>query len=133
MAAISDVLLEIFNQSGSALVRANYRIEATGPDAVQEQRYREVVELFGLDEGAREDGQSEVIQVISDGPIKFDTSHVAFVRAPEITVPSAVLDEDSGIFRRDELRARVSLTPLPPEPVSRDSNTIIRQAIVFEG
>jgi hypothetical protein len=133
MANITDVLLEVFDQSGSAMVRANYRVEATGADATQQQRYRELVELIGVDDLGHEDGQNDVISVISDGTITFDTSHVAFVRAPEVNIPSSALDEDAGVFRWDELRARVSLTPLPPEGVARESNVITRGGPIFEG
>ena len=134
MAHITEVALEVFGQLNPPQVRVSYRIEATGPDAVNEQRYRELVELIGVDEGPHEDGQNEVVATLSDGIVKFDTSHVAFVRSPQVEVTQEALNEDPGIFfRRHELRARVSLTPLPPEPVIRDSNLVVRGELVLEG
>jgi hypothetical protein len=127
MASISNVRLEIFENREPALVRVSYRVQATHHDGPHEQAYREVVELIGVDEGVGEDGQNEVISVISDGVVVFTTSQAAFQRGPEKQVPRSLLDEDGGIIaRRDELRARVSLVPLPPRTVVRESNLVTR-------
>lgn len=129
MASVSNVRLEIFEQQGSALVRASFTVQATLHDAPHQQSYRELVQLVGVDEGIGEDGTNELLAngTISDDVISFSTSAVAIVRIRERTVPIAVLDEDPGIIpRRDELRARVTLIPLPPGPVVRESNLVTR-------
>jgi hypothetical protein len=61
--------------------------------------------------------------------VAFTTSTVAFTRSHERTVPIAILDEDPGLFiRPDEIRARVTLTPLAPASPTRDSNSSARRA-----
>jgi len=129
MASIGNVRLEIFESQGSALVRVSYKLNATLLDTQSEQSYRELVQLIGVDEGPGEDGQSDVIAggTIWDGPIKFTSGQVSFQQIHEKTLPLSVLDEDPSPFpKRDELRARVTLTPLPPVPPVRDSNLVTR-------
>ena len=129
MASISSVNLQIFERSGSALIQVGYTITATHHDALHEQAYRELVQLVGDDSGPGEDGRSEVIPggTVWDGVVVFTTAQVAFTRSHEITLPSGVLDEDPGpVIRADEIRARVTLTPLPLESPSRDSNLVRR-------
>ena len=129
MASISRVQLQIVERSGSALVQVSYTVTATQNDAVNEQAYRELVQLVGDDVGVGEDGSSELIPggTVWDGVVRFTNSQVAFTQSREITVPSAVLDEDPGpVIREDEIRARVTLTPLPPASPSRDSNLVRR-------
>ena len=132
MASISDVRLRIFENSGSALVEVSYTLSATQHDGEHEQAYRELVQLVGVDTGPGEDGQSELIPggTIWDGVVVFTTSQVAFVQSHERPVPSSILDEDPGIIRPDEIRARVTLIPLPPTPPTRDSNIVQRGELV---
>jgi hypothetical protein len=119
MASISNVLLRIFEgvpAPGQALVQVSYTLTATLHDAPHQQSYRELVQLLGDDEGAGEDGHSELIPngTIFDGTVTFSTSAVAFTQSHERTIPVALLDEDPGPFiRADEIRARVTLTALP--------------------
>lgn len=130
MATISDIKLSILDHSGSATAQLSYTISASNFDA--EQSYVERVELIGVDEGPHEDGHSEVLAAIPDGVVTFDSSLGSVSRGPEIHLSSsAVLDEDPGFFRADEIKARVTLTPLP-RTVSRDSNVVVRGAPVFE-
>ena len=132
MASISNVLLRIFEgvpAPGQALVQVSYTVTATLHDAPHQQSYRELVQLVGDDEGAGEDGHSELIAngTIFDGTVVFTTSTVAFSQSHERTVPIAILDEDPGPFiRPDEIRARVTLTPLAPASPTRDSNLVRR-------
>jgi hypothetical protein len=132
MASISNVLLQIFEgvpAPGSALVQVSYTIAATLHDAPHEQAYRELVQLVGDDTGAGEDGVNELIPggTIFDGTVVFTTSHVSFTQSHEKTISTAILDEDPGPFiRADEIRARVTLTPLAQASPSRDSNVIRR-------
>lgn len=129
MASISDVNLKIFENGGSALIQVSYTLTATRHDAPHEQSYRELVQLVGDDMGPGEDGQSELIPAgtVWDGVVTFTNSQVAFTQIREITVPSSILDEDPAPFPRiDEIRARVTLLPLPPASPSRDSNLVRR-------
>ena len=132
MASISNVLLRIFEGvpvAGQALVQVSYTLNATLHDAPHQQAYRELVQLVGDDQGRGEDGQSELIVngTIFDGTVVFTTSTVAFTQSHERTVPIAILDEDPGPFiRPDEIRARVTLTPLAPSSPTRDSNLVRR-------
>ena len=129
MASISNVRLQIFESSGSALVQVSYTITATHHDSLHEQAYRELVQLVGVDSGPGEDGRSELIPggTVSDGVVVFTTSQVALVRVRELTLPSSALDEDPGPFiREDEIQARVTLIPLPLGSPSRDSNVVRR-------
>jgi hypothetical protein len=135
MASISNVRLQIFERNGSALVQVGYTLSATLHDAPHEQSYRELVQLVGDDVGPGEDGHSELIPggTVWDGVVTFTTSHVAFTQTREITIPSSRLDEDPGpAIRDDEIRARVTLIPLPPVSPSRDSNLVRRGGVVFE-
>ena len=136
MASISNVLLRIFEgvpAAGQALVQVSYTLTATLHDAPHQQAYRELVQLVGDDQGRGEDGQSELIAngTIFDGTVAFTTSTVAFTQSHERTVPMAILDEDPGPFiRPDEIRARVTLTPLAAASPTRDSNLVRRGAPV---
>jgi hypothetical protein len=135
MASISNVNLQIFERAGSALIQVGYTLTATQHDAPHEQAYRELVQLVGDDVGPGEDGQSELIPggTVWDGVVKFTTSQVAFTQSHEITLPSNILDEDPGIFARvDEIRARVTLFPLPIASPSRDSNLVRRGGPVID-
>jgi hypothetical protein len=100
MASISSVGLQIFENSGSALIQVSYTITATHHDSLHEQAYRELVQLVGDDSGPGEDGHSELIPggTIWDGVVVFTTSEVSFVHTREITLPSSILDEDPGGF-----------------------------------
>ena len=134
MASISDVRLQIFERSGSALIQVSYTIAATHHDSQHEQAYRELVQLVGDDSGQGEDGHDELIPGVTvwDGVVVFTTSQVAFTQTREVTLQSSILDEDPGpIIREDEIRARVTLIPLPPASPSRDSNLVQRGGLVI--
>jgi hypothetical protein len=136
MVSISNVNLEIFEgpptqPQGFALVRASYTLTATQHDAEHGQVYRELVQLIGDDRG--EGGTAEPIPngIISDGIVAFSTSTVQITRIPEKVLPAAVLDEDqppppASFPLEDEIRVMVTLTPLPPNPVTMESNLIRR-------
>ncbi len=130
MATIGPVDLSIFNQpSGVVGVQLSYEIAASGDDLETGQTYRELIELIGVDAGEPgEDGVNEVIDMIGDGIVTFDSTQPRIQRSPEkfYRPPAAELDEDSHPFfpRDDEIRARVTLMP------TRESNVIRRQEIV---
>ena len=144
MASIGPVALRIFeNASGSALVQVSYTITATHHDALHEQAYRELVQLIGVDiigvdtrAGRGEDGTDDIIpgDPVWDGVVTFTNSQGAFDQSHEITLPSSsALDEDPGpIQRTDEIRASVTLTPVPPPVPTRQSNLVRRGAPVID-
>jgi hypothetical protein len=131
MASIQNVVLQIVENQGAAAALVTYRLIGTAQDVQQQRRYRETVELVGVDEGPGEDGVNELIP---GG--RFDAVAVFTVptlnRSRLLAVPSTALDEDPGkgpfgIFpNRDEIRARVTLGQIPPPPVTADSNVVFR-------
>ena len=137
MAAISDVSLSITDGGpGEAHVEVSYKISATHHDVEHEQAYREVVQLMGVDSPPviGEDGIDDPLAggVISDTVVTFSGSEQAFVETRARNVPEQILDEDPGPFiRTDEIRARVTLTPLPPAEVRGESNVVERGALVI--
>lgn len=131
MASIQNVRLSIFDNiqsPGNALVQVSYKIVSTHHDVAHEQRYRELVQLIGMDEGPGEDGRSEPLPIdpIWDGPFAFGGFASAFEHTREKIIPIGALAEDP-FFKRSEIRARVTLEPLPPATVSSESNTVFRQ------
>jgi hypothetical protein len=138
MASIGPVTLSIFDLPPSNVrVQVSYKISATHHDAEHEQRYHEVVELIGVDTLAGEDQVDDIIHLdppFLDGIVRFTTSQVEFQRIPERILPAQALDEDPHPFllRADEIRARVTLTPLPPDVPSRESNLVVRGGPVIE-
>jgi hypothetical protein len=136
MASISPVELVITDQSSDeVLVQVRYTIRRTHHDAEHEQAYHEMVELIGVDTGEPgEDGVDDILPIdkVSDGVVVFTANQQEFTRSPHATFTRAELDEDSHPFlpRSDEIRARVTLTPLPPTAPSRESNLVRREQIV---
>lgn len=135
MASISPPLLRIHEgvpAPGRALVQVSYRLSPTLHDIQHEQAYREVVQLIGDDTGPGEDGVNDIIPggVIWDGTVVFGSTQPFLDQSHEKDIPVAILDEDRHplLVRADEIRARVTLTPLPPPAPTRDSNLVVRQA-----
>jgi hypothetical protein len=136
MASIGPVTLTITDQPPSnVFVLVSNLLSATHDDGPHEQAYREVVELIGIDTLAGEDQVDDIISLdppFWDGIVRFSTSEVAFQQIHERTLPAQALDEDPDTFflRADEIRARVTLIPLPPDAPSRDSNLVVRGGVV---
>jgi hypothetical protein len=137
MASIGPVTLSISDlplPSTEVQVDITYIITATGHDGEHEQAYREVVELIGVDTVPGEDQVDDVIPggKVSEGIVRFSSSEVILPRSFEVRLPAATLDEDPDLLlpRADEIRARVVLTPLPPDPASRESNLVTRGLVV---
>jgi hypothetical protein len=133
MASIGPVTLSIFDQPpGNVLVQVSYKVEATHHDMGHEQAYREVVELIGVDTLAGEDQVDDIIILdppFWDGIVQFTQNQGAFEQTREKTLAAQALDEDPHPFlvRADEIRARVTLTPLPPgAPPPKESNLVVR-------
>jgi hypothetical protein len=130
MASIQNVLLQIVENQGAAAALVTYRLVGDPQDVQQQRRYSEVVELVGVDEGPGEDGQNELIPGGRvDAVAAFTVATLD--RSRLLAVPSSALDEDPGrsgpfgIFKnRDEVRARVTLTQIPPAALVADSNVV---------
>jgi hypothetical protein len=129
MASIGPVTLTITdtnNPPNHVIVEVSYLISATHHDTGQEQAYREVVELIGVDTLAGEDQVDDIIHLdpsFWDEIIRFTpTGPSHFQQIHTNTLPAQAVDEDPHPFlvRADEIRARVTLTPF------RDSNLVVR-------
>lgn len=133
MASISNVQLNLFPPAGDQTrVEVSYTVKATNLDASSGQVFREEVFLLGVDERPGEDGQNDVLgEAIHSATLAFNPGFQALTVTRAKNIPTALLDEDPGFFRADEIRARVMLTPLPPGVVIADSNTIVRTAVIL--
>lgn len=138
MAVVQSVHLEIVENQGAAAALVTYRLRGSAQDVQHQRLYRETVELIGVDEESGEDGRNELIPggLVFDGTLTFANTAV-FDRPPRLlALPAAALDEDPGagpfgLFPKpDEIRARVTLTQVPPPPVSADSNLVRREQLV---
>jgi len=124
MASIGPVNLRIIDvpNSSNASIDVGYTVSASSHDLATQQHYREICELIGDDTPG--DGTDDVLRTLRDEVIDF-TDHPSFTRAIQVFVPVSLLDEDRGVVTQeeDEIRARVTLTPVP---TSRESNLIRR-------
>jgi hypothetical protein len=129
MASIGPVNLEIFKGAQSpdgALVRASYVVSATLDDTTSGRNYRELVQLVQVGRQIGQPGLEHELAggTMSDGVVDF-TSNPSFQRISERDIPMSVLEQ--GIispFEADLIRARITLTPLPMEAPTRESNTV---------
>jgi len=130
MASIGTVTLRIVNvpNSGNASIDVGYTVSASSHDLATEQNYREVCELIGDDTPG--DGTDDILQKLREEIIVFSSNTPHLTRAIQVFVPQSLLDEDRGIVAQeeDEIRARVTLTPIP---TSRESNLIKRGGSVI--
>jgi hypothetical protein len=131
MASIGPVSLRIINvpNSGNASIDVGYTVSASSHDLATEQNYREVCELIGDDTPG--DGTDDILQRLRDDVTIFVSGGPQhFTRAIQVFVPQSLLDEDRGVVTQeeDEIRARVTLTPIP---TSRESNLIRRGGLVI--
>ena len=124
MASIQPITLSIQRvpNSNNVSVQVGYVVSASGHDLATEQNYREVCQLIGDDTPG--DGTDDILRTIFDNTTVFGGTSVHFTRAIQLFLPASVLDEDnSGPFlESDEIRARVTLTPIP---TSRESNLVV--------
>ena len=135
MASISSVDLRIFPNVpsvGEALVQVSYTIAATLDDASAERSYRELVQLLSLGRRIGDPSVEHAVPdgTISDGVVVFTGSAVGFVRIPERTLPLADLQQGVSPLQQEPIRARVTLTPLPPAAPSQDSNIVQLSPVV---
>ena len=121
MASIQQVNLAITPALNNAnvIVDVGYSVSGSSHDIATQQHYREVCQLIGDDTPG--DGTDDVLRTIFDATTVF--SGETFERVLQVEVPRSVLDEDNnGIqIQEDEIRAKVTLTPIP---TSRESNLV---------
>ena len=123
MASIQPITLTIqrIPNSTNVSVQVGYVVSASNHDLASEQNYREVCQLIGDDTPG--DGTDDILRTIFEATTVFSGTSVHFTRAIQLFLPASVLNEDNnGIFpEADEIRARVTLTPIP---TSRESNLV---------
>jgi hypothetical protein len=123
MASIQQVTLTITPVPNSANVSIDvgYVVSGSGHDLATGQNYREVCQLIGDDTPG--DGKDDILRTIFDTTTVFTGNSVHFTRAIQLFLPRSVLDEDNEgpQIQEDEIRAKVTLTPIP---TSRESNLV---------
>lgn len=125
MATISPITLTIGpgNSPSNASVQVGYTVSASNHDLASAQTYRDICELIGDDTPG--DGTDDILLKLREEVIVFTSNTAHFTRAIQQFVPLTKLDEDAGTFipQEDEIRARVTLTPIPTR---RESNQVVR-------
>lgn len=127
MASISAVSLSVVTNVANADITVTYSLTGSAFDIASGQPYTEVCRLMGDDTGIVP-AEDNVDDVIPDGlmtpifsfPVVF-TNALPINRTRTKTIAKSDLNEDVGT---DEIRALVTLTPLPPVAVSRESNQV---------
>jgi hypothetical protein len=123
MASVQPVTLTItpIPNSTNVSVGVGYVVSASSHDLATDQHYREVCQLIGDDTPG--DGTDDVLRTIFEATTVFSGNSAHFTRAIQLFLPRSVLDEDNeGPFiQADEIRAKVTLTPIP---TSRESNLV---------
>ncbi len=139
MPTIQNVRLEIVENQGAAAALVTYRLAFTSQDLGQSPNYIETVELIGVDKIPGEDGQDDPIPGSrSETPVTVTVGTTE--RRRLIALQGTSIDEDKGAAgpigaiqaTPDEIRARVTLTPLPGAPVSAvsDPPLVLHQPVV---
>ncbi len=130
MASIQPITLRISPTlpNGMVSVDISYVVSASNHDLASEQNYREVCVLIGDDTPG--DGTDDIIRTVVDQTLVFSGTFPHQSRAIQFFMPASQLNEDAGtFFDADEIRARVTLTPIP---TSRESNLVQVNVPVFE-
>jgi hypothetical protein len=131
MATIQSITLTItpLPNSTDVTVYVGYVVSASSHDIATEQHYREVCELIGDDTPG--DGSDDVLRTLFDTTTIFTPTTAHFTRAIQLFLPLSALDEDGGgpFHNEDEIRARVTLTPIP---TSRESNLVRVGGLVLD-
>jgi len=127
MASISAVSLSVVTNVANADITVTYSLTGSAFDIASGQPYTEICKLMGDDTGIvpAEDNVDDVIPnglmtPIFSIPVVF-TNALPINRTRTKTIAKSDLNEDVGT---DEIRALVTLTPLPPVAVSRESNQV---------
>jgi len=121
MASIQQVNLTITPvvNSANVIVDVGYVVSGSSYDLATGQHYREVCQLIGDDTPG--DGTDDILRTIFDTTTVFNGN--SFTRVIQLALPRSALDEDSEgpQIQGDEIRAKVTLTPIP---TSRESNLV---------
>ena len=127
MASIGAVSLSVVQNVANADITVTYTLTGSAFDIASGQPYTEVCRLMGDDTGIvpAEDNVDDVIPnglltPIFNFPIVF-TNALPINRTRTKTIAKSDLNEDVGL---DEIRALVTLTPVPVSAVSRESNQV---------
>lgn len=127
MATIGPVSLAVAINVANADITCTYSLTGSAFDVASGQPYLEVCKLVGDDTGIvpAEDNTDDnivngLLTPIFNFPVVF-TSTASIARTRTKTIAKSNLDEDVGT---DEIRAVVTLTPLPPSASSRESNQV---------
>ena len=136
MAFITPITLRIFakpNSTTNLFAEVRYSIHEDGMDVPNNQSYQEVCELIGDDTPG--DGTDDVLKVVRrEENSQFGGTAPEIVRDTVYDLPKTLFDEDNnGVFSQaDEIRARVTLTPISANvgSTSRESNQVVLKSIV---
>jgi hypothetical protein len=128
MAAIDTVKLQVAkggSYGDKALLIVDYTMEPTLDDVQSDRAYDEHVQVFIEGRRIGLTGLEHPIPgAVYDGTVVF-TSASQVQRNYEVLVPLSVLEQ--GIVtpaQPDVIQARVTLTPLPPQTVTKPSNAV---------
>jgi hypothetical protein len=134
MASIGDVKLSIEDKGTTeAVVNVRYEIRFDSYDQNSNQAYVEVCRIVGDDTGTGDPpaaGDDDTLGFMT--PLFFRSTQAngkpSLKRQFTTTFRKTDLDEDRGtIPDPDEIRALVTLTPVAPSAVSRQSNLVEKQ------
>jgi hypothetical protein len=122
MASIKPIFLQIsppVNANVNVFVR--YGITFNNHDIATKQNYREVCQLIGDDTPG--DGIDDALHTVLNTTTVFNGA-LEVDRSMSFLLPARKLDEDNGrpFPEADEIRARVTLLPIP---TSRESNQVV--------
>ena len=142
MASLSGITLAIEVVNNGANLEPNvtveYDITFSSYDRHSNQAYTELCRLIGDDTGIvpAEDGVDESIpgdQLFPTGPFPFPVfstiaseGRATVHRVHKKTLPLSALNEDqTAASNPDELRAQITLTPVIPVAIVRESNQVL--------
>jgi hypothetical protein len=148
MASVENVRLELLEVDLGGTARVSYTLRGSADDVQHRQKYRERVELVGVDEGDGEDGTNALLP---GGGLVFtrlmtfaNTAPLERLRVGHFSADE--LDEDWGLSghilelgpgrilrlpKLDEIRARVTLTQIPGRPIVARSGIERRGGAIF--
>jgi hypothetical protein len=136
MAQLSNVALKITPDVANADIELVYKIDYNDTDVATNQQYDEVAKLIGVDLGVDPiivaGGDDPIVdgQLSPTGSVVSPNGATSQVRKFATTIPLANLNEDvPPVPNPDEIRASVTLTPIPPQAVSAQSN-LVKLALV---
>jgi hypothetical protein len=133
MASIGEVKLSITDKDPQAVVDVQYEIRFDSYDQNSNQAYVEVCRIVGDDTGTGDSpdaGDDDTLGFMT--PLFFRSTQSngksSLKRKFTKTFRKIDLDEDRGqIENPDEIRALVTLTPVVPSAVSKESNLVQKE------